>query len=340
MTGPHTAAGPLPPAVVEAAIAWMVRLQSGGATPQEHQACERWQQEQPAHAQAWQALNGFSRRLKTLPPVLAHGTLAATRAPQPRRRALLKGAALKGLVLVGGTSALALGGRPEGGWATLAATHRTGVGERQRAVLADGSVLQLDTDTALSTRFEAQRRCVMLWSGAVLVDCGPDRGPDAGPDSNSPSPRPFVVRTAQGEIHTPGGRFVVQQRSGHTLVQVLQGWLQVQPKAAASPTRRLGPGQQWQFDAEGQGPLGAADGGAGAWADGLLVARDLPLAELVAALARYRHGWLRCDPAVATLRISGVFPLDDPERVLAAIQRTLPVRTQALTRWWVTLVPR
>lgn len=332
MSRPAPTTGDLPPAVVDAAIAWMVRLHSGQATAHDHDACARWQQAQPAHAQAWLALNDFSRRLKTLPPALAHDTLAAAQAAQPRRRTVLKGMALKGAVLVAGTSGLALATRPEGGWQQWAATHRTGVGERQRTVLADGSVLQLDTATALSVRFDGQARCVALWSGAVLVECSPEHG--------SPAPRPFVVRSAQGEVHTAEGRFVVQQHGGHTTVQALQGWLQVQPHAAGAPGHRLGPGQQWRFDAQGQGPIGSTDGGAGAWADGLLVARDLPLAELVAELARYRHGWLRCDPAVAALRISGVFPLDDPERVLAAVQRTLPVRMQALTRWWVTLVPR
>ena len=73
--------------------------------------------------------------------------------------------------------------------------------------------------------------------------------------------------------------------------------------------------------------------------DGVLVARDMRLDEFVAEFDRQRHGVLRCDPAVAALRISGVFPLDDSERALAALARTLPVQVIYRTRWWVTLAP-
>ncbi|MBO9688203.1 FecR domain-containing protein [Roseateles chitosanitabidus] len=330
MTGTRRAPEELPPAVVEAAVAWMVKLQSGWATPQEHQACDHWQRERPEHARAWADLQAFSQRVKTLPPALARGTLAAARQSEraPRRRAVLKG-----VVLLAGTAGIGFAAAPDGGWPALMASHRTGIGERRRVVLADGSVLQLNTATALDARVDAHRRCVDLFSGEVLIECVRDRA--------TPS-TPFVVRTAQGRLQTAAGRFIVRQLDGRTSVQALEGWIDAQPsREATTATRhRLGPGQQWSFDALGAGPAGTIDGSAGAWVNGLLVARDMPLAELVAELARYRKGWLRCDPAVARLRISGVFPLDNLDRVVAALQRTLPVRARAITAWWVTLEPR
>ena len=50
-------------------------------------------------------------------------------------------------------------------------------------------------------------------------------------------------------------------------------------------------------------------------------------------------GHLSCDPAVAHLRISGTFPLNDTDAVLNILSRTLPVRIQTLTRYWVNVVP-
>ena len=44
-----------------------------------------------------------------------------------------------------------------------------------------------------------------------------------------------------------------------------------------------------------------------------------------AELGRYRPGLLRCDPAVAPLRVSGAFQLHDTDAVLAALPATLPV---------------
>lgn len=60
MTNSGPAAGDLHPAVVEVAVAWMVKLQSGGATAQDHAACEHWRHERPEHAQAWATLSGFA----------------------------------------------------------------------------------------------------------------------------------------------------------------------------------------------------------------------------------------------------------------------------------------
>ncbi|KAG1059180.1 hypothetical protein G6F40_018182 [Rhizopus arrhizus] len=57
-------------------------------------------------------------------------------------------------------------------------------------------------------------------------------------------------------------------------------------------------------------------------------------------LSRYRKGRLVCDPAVAGLRISGSFPLGDTDRVLAAVERALPVRADRYTRYWVVLRPK
>ena len=44
----------------------------------------------------------------------------------------------------------------------------------------------------------------------------------------------------------------------------------------------------------------------------------MPLAQVAAELARYRRGWLTCDPAVAGIRVSGVLPLADTDQALAA----------------------
>lgn len=317
-----------PIAAVEAAIGWMVRLHSGTATPQEHQACQHWQHERPENAQAWAAIAGFSQQMKALPSALAHSTLVAPHRPQRRT-------ALKSVLLLGGAVGLGLAASPEGGWLAIASDHRTGVGERRRLALADGSTLHLNTATALEVRLDARQCSVALHAGEVLVECSPDHGTSV--------PRPFLVHTADGVVRTRDGRLLVRKLAGQTCVQALTASLDVHPLAPGNKrlaTRRLEPGQQWVFDAHGDGPVGSVDVGADAWTDGLLVARDMRLAALVAELARYRRGWLRCEHAIAELRISGVFPVDDLQRVVAALQRTLPIRAREVTPWWVTLGPR
>lgn len=331
-TRPPTAGstGLAPPStVVDQAIAWRVRLQSGAATAQEEEACRQWQHAHPSHAQAWARLDALGQRIKGLPSPLTHATLLADASrmagPRAGRRAVLKS-----LALVSGGSVLAWGVSQEGSLRGYTADHRTGPGERAERRLADGSTLQLNTSTAVDERFDARWRCVVLRHGELRVDCVPDAQRPA---------RPFVVRTAEGELRAPAGRFLVRQLEGRTRVQADAGEAEVWPRLGGAPTR-LGAGQALHFDREAAEPPTAADGDAAAWLDGLLVAKRMRLADFTSELERYRRGWLRCAPAVAELRISGVFPLDDPPRVLAALERTLPVRVRAATRYWVTLVAR
>ena len=71
-----------------------------------------------------------------------------------------------------------------------------------------------------------------------------------------------------------------------------------------------------------------------------MVASQMRLDDFLAELSRYRRGRLGCDPAIAGLRVSGVYPLDNTDRVLAALTSALPVEVHTFTRYWVTLRPR
>ncbi|MCR2493332.1 iron dicitrate transport regulator FecR, partial [Salmonella enterica] len=62
--------------------------------------------------------------------------------------------------------------------------------------------------------------------------------------------------------------------------------------------------------------------------------------DFIARLDRYRPGLLRCDDAVAALRLSGAVPVDDTDQALAAVTRALPVNIVRFTRYYVRIVAR
>ena len=118
-----------------------------------------------------------------------------------------------------------------------------------------------------------------------------------------------------------------------------EGAVAVRPANDATAMRVIAAGQAARFtDIRVDAPSPVTDADI-AWLDGMLVAANMRLADFLAEIDRYRPGRLRCDPAVADLRVSGTFPLADTDRILDALRGTLPVRIHFLTRYWTTVLP-
>ncbi|THJ54626.1 DUF4880 domain-containing protein [Burkholderia sp. LS-044] len=317
----------VPPQVARRAVEWWVDRQAGRTGEAFDAALARWRAEDPAHDAAWRHIETMQHRLggltAGLDPQAAHAALLSPRAG--RRRAAVK--ALAVLLFAGGAAWMAEPARRAAIWP---ADLRTAVGERRTVTLADRTVVVLDTDTALDVRFDAAARGLRLLRGTIMVT--------SGHDDRVPA-RPLVVATAQGELRPLGTRFAVRQREGATRVEVFAGAVRVQPDDAAAGARVIAAGEGADFTRDAIGVQAPLDAYASAWTGGMLVASRMRLADLVAELDRYRRGSLRCDAAVADLRVSGTYPLDDPARVLDTLKATLPIDVHYLTRYWATVVP-
>ncbi|ARF84530.1 iron siderophore sensor protein [Burkholderia cenocepacia] len=316
----------MPPHVARRAVEWWVDRQSGRTDDAFVAALARWRAEDPAHDAAWrhiEAMQGrFGRLAAGLDAQAAHAALLPQRAG---RRAAAK--ALAVLLFAGGAAWMAEPARRAAIWP---ADLRTAVGERRTVTLADRTVVVLDTDTALDVRFDDAARRLRLLRGTIMVT--------SGHDDRLPA-RPLVVVTAQGELRPLGTRFAVRQRDGATRVEVFAGAVQVQPVDASAGMRVIAAGEGADFTRDAIDAPAPLDPYAAAWTNGMLVASRMRLADLVAELDRHRRGSLRCDPAVAELRVSGTYPLDDPQRVLDTLAATLPIDVHYLTRYWATVVP-
>lgn len=212
------------------------------------------------------------------------------------------------------------------------ADHRTGTGERRRITLPDGSRVDLNADSAMDVAFDAGMRLLILRRGDMVITTGPDTGQAVH--------RPLTVRTSHGDMLALGTRYMVRRRDDATHIAVYEGAVRVRPQIAGGIGTLLPAGSQTHFDVATVAPLEAIHADDDAWTDGLLVARQMRLVDFVAELSRYRAGWITCDPAVADLRVSGVYPLDDSFRALSALPDTLPVRLSMRTRYWVAITPK
>ncbi|KAF7599881.1 MAG: iron dicitrate transport regulator FecR [Candidatus Dactylopiibacterium carminicum] len=303
------------------AAEWLLRFQSGERSESLQAEFERWRARSPGHAAAWQRAEAVLGCFGRVPAGVTRQTLGGL--PHPGRRRALR---VLGLCALGTSGALAL--RASLPWQAWQADLRTATGERQHHRLADGSLLVLDTASAVDVLFTAQERRLRLHRGKLMLT--------TAPDLQAPS-RPFVVETEQALFRPVGTRFSVWQQPGSSHLAVFEGAVEVTTGSGARHLVRAG--EQASFGAMASGRVGALAPGDDLWTDGMLIARDMRLADWVAELSRYHAGVLRCDPAVAELRVSGAFPLDDTEASLDMLVRTRPLQLQRLTRYWTRLLP-
>lgn len=313
------------PKILEEAAEWLMRLGESDLSDTERAEWECWRVSSPERHRAWALAQLLKSKLGGLPPSLAMSALDRPSNPE-RRAALVKLATILAVLPAGW-----------GSWKLVeaqqwSADYRTSVGQRRELTLADGSQITLNTDTAIDVLFDANQRLINLRDGEILVQTAPDVSPQA---------RPFLVSTPQGRMQALGTQFTVRELQTRTHLAVLEGAVRVQlPHDSRVAPLIVNAGQRTDFSSQAFGRLNPVDSSASAWTQGMLMADNLRLADFVAELARYRKGFVRCDPAIADLRISGAFPISDTQRTLNMLVQTYPViATGHLSGYWVTLSP-
>jgi transmembrane sensor len=314
------------PDVLDEAAEWLMCLAASDVTDAQKAAWIVWRNSSPEREAAWRRAELLMSKLEGLPPTVSMSAL--DRPPDPSRRALVTRLA----------ALLALG---PAAWATWTVTEQQGwmadysapIGERRELTLADGTRVVLNTDSAIDVHFDATQRLIRLRRGEILVQ--------TAPDTLVPS-RPLRVGTGEGRMQALGTRFTVRERAGRTYLAVFEGAIKVEPvNAVGGEALVVRAGEKTDFDAQAASRVGPADNSITGWTQGMLLADRMRLDDFVAELARYRRGFVRCDPAIANLLISGAFPLNDTQRTLNMLVQTYPVAlTTHMNGYWVLLSAR
>jgi transmembrane sensor len=312
------------PAIVRRASEWMARLWSGEASDADEAACAQWRGAHPDHALAWDRLQVMEEKLHAVPRQVARRVLHEPAAPTYlTRRGVLRSLGLT--VTIAGLASLA---RETDAWRVALSDHSTQVGEIREITLPDGTRVLLNTASSIDVQFDQVARRIVLRAGEILVTTAHD--PAA-------AHRPFRVQTRQGLVEALGTRFSVRQDSDSSRVAVFEGMVELQPTGSPGAAVRLAAGQGADFAVgRATAPVAVREDMVG-WQKGVLVAENMRVADFLAELGRYRTGLLRCDPAAAELRVSGVFSLRDTDQALLNLTLGLPVRLVYRTRYWVTV---
>ena len=312
------------PGAARVAAQWLVRLRDGALSAAEQQAFDAWRDSHPAHREAWRRAELVCQAMAIVPPALRQ------QQPQEQRRRTVKQLAM---LIACAAPPLLLASRSPW-WESWRAGVSTGTGEIRHMPLPDGSRLAMNTATAIDVAFDDTTRLIVLHAGEIHLRSAPDPATVA---------RPLMVRSANGSVRALGTRFSVREEGGlfspRTQVCVTQGAVEIVPSQAHQAARTIGSGWQTSFDANAVASVAAALAGSEAWLQGVLIAERTPLGEVLAQLARYRNGVVRCDPAVARLPVDGIFQLNDTDRILALLQVSLPIRVSLRTPYWVSVGP-
>ena len=296
---------------------WYAVLSGERVSPQQEARWQQWYEEDKDHQWAWQQVENLRIQLSHVPADVASRALHDTRLT---RRHVMKGLLL--LLGVGGGWQIWQSETGEG----LRADYRTAKGAVSHQRLEDGSKLTLNPQSAADVSFDAHQRAVHLWYGEIAITTAKDT-----------QSRPFRVMTRQGQLTALGTEFTVYQQDNITRVAVQRHAVEVLLASHPQEKRIVNAGESLEFSASEFGAITPTDDESTTWTQGVLSFSDKPLGEVIAALSRYRNGVLRCDPAVAGLRLSGTFPLNNTDAILNVIAQTLPVKIQSVTRYWVNI---
>ncbi|MBF8766832.1 FecR domain-containing protein [Pseudomonas putida] len=302
---------------VDQAIDWLVRLRFGSPGPDAQAQFQQWLSLHPHNGLAWQRVSNLGDELAGLPKDLSRRTLQGSKRQGISRRDQLK---LGALLVVG--SGLGWMAREPLGLPELLADSATATGERRQLQGSDGSRIQLNTASAIDLRFTASQRRLALLRGEVSLD------------SNSDDRRPFFIDTRIAILRTLDGQLLVRQSDHGLLVAVRRG--EVTVMTGATPVR-VHSGETLRVQANGSHQAVTPPSDPWGWTQGVLSVRQMPLADFVAELNRYRPGLLRCAPAVAKLMVSGTYQLADTNQILQLLARSLPVRIDYHTQYWVNI---
>ena len=293
------------------ALDWLMRNQSDSFTESERQRFNEWLNQDMSHQQAYEMLEAQWQWMEPFKTANFSARSAALKYRKSIRQFYKYGAAA-GVII-----AIALGIFHPNGGLGMPHTYMTTQGEHQNITLADGSRVDLNTDTELRVYFNYWQRNVELIKGEAFFTVVHN------------TERPFQVQAGSGHIRDLGTAFDVYIKPERVIVAVQEGLVEVE----TTSKRELSAGHQLAFTDTGNfNTLQDSDiAELIGWREGNLVFHNKRLEEVLADIARYhdKRIYLK-NKQLAELKVSGTFKIAKLDDMLTAISTILPVTAEPI----------
>ncbi len=334
--------------VEQQAADWLVRLDSDRPLSQnELRQLKSWMQTSPAHreqlqrlTQYWHSANQLAELSFPLPGSPRPDGLIANMRYQFRqlftsaRQATATLSAVFTLCMTIAIGLLINSGDISG--VSGNGIYQTRIGEQNTITLADGSVIQLNTNSRLQVNYVDQQRQVVLMAGEAHFEVAKD------PD------RPFLVKAGQGMVRAVGTAFSVRLNPEALRVTVTEGKVAListtEPAATAPDIPQSAPeqhtrgylvqGQSVDFKPAQQEGLGSQVHQLQArdlehelaWRQGLLLFAGEPLKEVIDEVNRYTKLDIQIiDSEIADISIGGQFKVGETEAMLKVLETSFGI---------------
>jgi transmembrane sensor len=211
--------------------------------------------------------------------------------------------------------------------------YQTAMGQTQVIILSDQSRVILDSSSAvIVTQYSRKSRALTLSKGRAHFDVVHDPN------------RPFSVQVGDERVVDIGTSFNVEKLNTKIVVTLTQGSVKVEPGpgkgGADTPELLLVAGQELTLNRNGDPTITRIDlDAANAWQRGQIVFSDESLTEAAERVNRYLATPLKIDPAIAGMKISGVFNVRQLGEFVGAITSSFPVQSK-LERGYILLQKR
>lgn len=309
------------------AAEWLARQDRGFSTAEED-AFNAWLMQDPRHGEAIAEVQLAWEAIGRAPASAAFSTVPAPTSDTRSRRLRPFRAGWLAVAAAGAAAAVLLAVRPHAPQPEpeQVARYETPIGGHKRVQLADGSEVELNTDTALETHFTSSARRVELLRGEAFFHV-----------AKAPT-RPFTVAAEGVTVRAVGTAFDVHPTARAVEVWLTEGQVALSRVGSEIPVDAL---PQMSAGHHAHIPLGAsaapeiAPAGADAiaralaWQQQQLVFQDASLLEIVAEFNRYSaHRLVIQDSDTAALRLSGTFRTDNAGAFVRLLEASYGIKAE------------
>jgi transmembrane sensor len=297
------------------AIEWLIRLSAENCTEVDRKAFDSWVQQSAPHQAAYAEI---ARRMNWLERVAQTDTASRGEALRYRPNQQ-KPIAHRWTTLATAASVLlmlGIGTFSSDGWYGSNSRYLVARGDHETVTLADGSKLELNTDSEINVRINRWQRTVEVVKGEVFFSVAHN------------AERPFVVTAGAGRSIDTGTEFEVYRQSRQVVIAVQEGSVRVEAKQ----NRDLVASQTVAYNQNGEFiafPAKLSIDNITAWRRGKLIFDSRRLDDVLAEIGRYHNVQLQlADPKLADNKVSGTFFIERLESNLATIANSLNLTVQ------------